>query len=484
MPRAITRRPPSYVLALTILCAVALAIMWRPASAHAFTRAFTDDVWSEGGTPWIVRTQSTGARIALIDLTWAFVEPNAPAGGDPTSPSDPQYNFGYVDALVRRFAGTGISVAFLVSEAPRWAEAPGGPAAFEGDGSWKPNATAYGQFAAALARRYSGSYPDPLHPGQTLPRVRYFQAWAEANFDVHLAPQWTRSHGAWVPFAPSMYRNMLNSFYNGIKQAHSDNVVLTTGFGPYGDSAGGCSNPTVGVGPGCRMPPVQFASEMMCLHGHALSAEPCPQPAHFNAVAVDPYEVGSPTTHAATADDVSSPDLSRITRIVRRASATGRAVPGGHKQLWVTEFSYQSRPPNPTGVSLSTQARWLEQSLYLFWKQGVSVAVWYLVRDQSAHFVGGLWDSGVYFYSGKAKPSFEAYRFPLVVAHSGHAANVWGIFPRPGRLAVQRKHGRAWKTLFHVSGSTGKVFVHRISASAHGNYRAVVHGEASLVWHY
>jgi hypothetical protein len=159
----------------------------------------------------------------------------------------------------------------------------------------------------------------------------------------------------------------------------------------------------------------------------------------------------------------------------------GRALPRKHKQLWVTEFSYDSNPPNPTGVSTARQARWLEEAFYLFWKEGVSTAVWYLLRDQtgdlSTHYF-----SGVYFHDGKPKPSQTAYRFPFVVMGSGRTATAWGIAPRRGVVAIERRRGHMWKTLARVHASAGGVFVHPLPAGLHGSFRALVDGESSLVW--
>ncbi len=417
----------------------------------------------------------------MLTISWAQAEPSAPRNlADATNPAGSQFNFGYVDRMVREFAGTSVAPVFMVSYAPPWAEQPGGPASLEAAGAWEPDATAFGQFATALARRYSGSYPDPLHRGLVLPRVRYFQAWAEANFSIHLAPQWTKKGGRWVPAAPQIYRGLLNSFYAGVKAVHPDNLVITTGFAPYGDPAGPCSNHASGNG--CRMPPALFAREMLCLHGHALTPESCPTPAHFDVLAMDPYEVGPPTTPALSADDASAPDLGKMTRIVNAAVALGRALPRSHKRLWVTEFSYDSNPPNPTAVSLATQARWLEESFFVFWREGVDTVFWYLVRDQAGKDYNTSYFSGVYFFNGQPKPSLEAYRFPLVVMPSGHSATVWGIAPRGGRVAVERQSGRSWKTLFRIRDSAGGVFVRKISSRLRGNFRAVVGGEASLVW--
>jgi hypothetical protein len=468
--------------ATAALCSAALCT--GNASARTFTRALTDDVWDSLPAQWVPRTQHVGAGLVLLEVDWVSVEPSAPpAGADPTNPAGPQYDFRQLDSWIKNFNGSGVSVALLVTDAPAWAEGPGGTPGERAAGAWEPNATAFGQFATALARRYSGGYPDPASPGHALPRVKYFQAWAEANFTVHLAPQWTFSGGAWVPFAPAMYRTMLNAFYAGVKSVNRSDVVITTGFGPYGDlQPGACSGPNTATGNGCRMPPAMFARELLCLHGHALKPESCPDPAHFDALAMDPYEVSSPTTAAFNPDDVSAPDLWKLTRALKKAVRLHRALPRAHKQLWVTEFSYDSNPPNPGAVSLAKQARWLDEALFLFWKQGVSTAVWYLVRDQAPTFNSTDYYSGLYYFNGNAKPAAEAFRFPLVVWPNGRHATVWGIAPQTGRLKVQRQRGRSWKTLLRMRVSTGRVFTRSISSRLRGHFRAVVNGEISPVW--
>lgn len=476
--------------------AIGLVLVLGIASAQAFTRAITDDVWFTQPTPqaaqqWVSRTSAAGAKIALLEVDWVGIEPSAPpAGVDPTNPADSNYQFGYLDTRVREFAGSGISVGFLVGDAPSWAETPGGPADLEALGAWEPNPTAYQQVATALARRYSGSYT-PAGETSPLPRVQYFQAWGEANFSVHLAPQWVMSGGKWVNEGPTIYRNLLNAFYTGVKSVNPSNFVITTGFGPYGDpSPGACSGGLApNVGSGCRTDPVLFARALLCLQGNGLTPQSCPDPAHFDALAIDPYNVGSPTKSSGTIGDekydVSSPDLGRLTKVLNKAVSDGRAMPRAHKQLWVTEFGYPSNPPDTNGgYSLGTQARYLEQAFYLFWQQGVSVAVWYLVRDE-AYTPSGLEYTGLYLFSGTPKPALTAYEFPLVVAATGKTqANVWGIAPQSGSVAVQMKKGRKWKTLFHVHASAGGVFVHKVKASLHGSFRASVGSQTSLVWTY
>ena len=442
-------------------------------AASSLTRGFADDVWFDAvGPQWVPRTVTAGARTVLLEVDWRSVEPVAPAPPfDPTSATDPQYNFGYLDAVMREFAGTAISPTLLVTDAPRWAQGPGGTTTLYDAGAWKPDAGELGRFATALASRYSGSFADPLSPRRTLPRVRYFQAWAEANLNVHLSPQWTRAGGGYRPAAPGIYRGMLDAFYAGIKRARADDVVLTTGLGPYGDLPGGR-----------RIPPVAFLRDLLCV-GSGAHTDGCPGTARFDVLAADPYEVGPPTQRAGVTDDASAPDLGLLSTVVRRGVRAGTALPRAHKRLWVTEFSYDSNPPNPQAVSVATQARWLEQSLYVFWREGVDTVFWYLIRDQVGSFDTAYF-SGVYFRNGARKPSFEAYRFPLVVSRTGRIAQVWGIAPHTGALVVQRRVGSVWRTVFTRRARAGAVFTGVVAAGQRGSYRAVVGGETSLVWNY
>jgi hypothetical protein len=223
---------------------------------------------------------------------------------------------------------------------------------------------------------------------------------------------------------------------------------------------------------------------VLCLNT-ALKKQPCADPPHFDILASDPYdEIAAPTTPAANANDASAPDLWKLTKVVRAGLAAHTVLPAGRKPLWVTEFSYDSNPPNPYGLPLQRQARWLEESFYVFWREHVSTVFWYLVRDQVGSFQTQYF-SGVYFHNGKPKPSLQAYRFPFVVMPAGHQAQVWGIAPYSGKVTVQRLAGKNdWKTVFSFQRSAGTTFNQTIPLSAHGAYRAVSDGVVSLTWNY
>ncbi len=123
------------------------------------------------------RIRALGGSVARIPVDWRNVVQATPSAGfqarDPTSPA---YRFTRLDASVASAAAAGLQPLLVVSHAPAFAEAPHRwPYAYPG--SWAPSPAALGDFAAALARRYDGAFPDPLRLGAVLPRVKLLQAW-------------------------------------------------------------------------------------------------------------------------------------------------------------------------------------------------------------------------------------------------------------------------------------------------------------------
>lgn len=467
-------------LAVLALVAFALGGLCSGASAATFSRGFVDDVWfdapADGISPatWVSKTQATGARFVQVEVDWTSVEPNAPSGHESlTSPTAREFYFNYLDAQVSRFVGRGLTPIFLVTDAPRWAEGSGGTATEYATGGYEPNAIAFGDLGRALAVRYSGHFRlrNRKFP---LPRVRYLQAWAEANTPYHLSPQWSKSNDHLVNTGAILYRQMLNDFYAGVKAGDRGDTVLTTGLEGYGDA------PDTGL---MRTHPVTFLENVLCLHQN-LHAMDCTDPAHFDVLASDPYDIGAPTVHALSRLDASAPDLGRLTRVVKAALAAHTLLPARRKPLWVTEFGYDSNPPNrtPGTVSTATQARWLEESFYVFWHEDVSTVLWYLVRDQTPPYDRNYF-SGVYFRDGSPKPSYTAYRFPFVVMHDGTRARIWGISPVSGTVDVEVASGSAWRTLITVRAAAGTPYTRLLSLPT-GRYRATIATQSSLVWDY
>jgi hypothetical protein len=426
---------------------------------------------SEVREHWLEEARDTSASIARIDVKWRSVAPaNLPAGFDATNPSAPGYEWETVDDAVRSAVDNGQSVMFTVFQAPQWAEGSARPKNAE-PGSWKPQASAYEAFAQALASRYDGSFPDPLVPGASLPRVRYFEAWNEPNLDTYLNPQWEGNE--WV--GATRYRGLLNAFYSGVKAGQPTATVIGGSLAPFGDPPGGE-----------RTPPVLFLRSLLCLHGGQLTPVACPEPAHLDVLSDHPIAVGAPSQSASSPLDVTTPDMGRLTRILEKAERTDRVLPRAKKPLWATEFWYDTDPPDPNGLSLATQARWYEQDLYSFWQQGAQVAIELQVRDAPAGKGGYSFtnQSGAYFLDGSPKPSATAFRFPLVAHRTGpFKVAVWGIAPKGGKVRIQVLRKGVWKTLATTS-TVGRPhpFMTTVELLRFGQLRAVQDSETSLAW--
>jgi Cellulase (glycosyl hydrolase family 5) len=447
----------------------------RAAAPRPLQIGYADSLFSspesETREHWLEEAGDTGASIVRIAANWRSIAPSSPSATfDPRNPDSPEYSWETIDDAVRSAANNGQQVMLTVVYAPRWAEGPGRPRTAE-LGSWKPADGAFEAFAQALAARYGGSHPDPLLPGQDLPRVRYFEAWNEPNLDTYLNPQWEGNE--WV--GPSLYRGLLNAFYSGIKASQPSATVIAGSLAPFGDPPGGE-----------RTPPVLFLRSLLCLHGGQLAPITCPEPAHFDVLSDHPIAVGAPNQSASSPLDVTTPDMGHLTTILEKAEQDHLVLPKGKKPLWVTEYWYDTNPPDPNGISLATQARWYQQDLYSFWQQGAQVAITLQIRDSPPGKEGYSFSnqSGAYFLDGSPKPSATAFRFPFVAHRTGpFKVEVWGIAPKGGKVKIQVLRKGGWKTLATTS-TVGRPrpFATTVELLRFGQLRAVQGSETSLPW--
>jgi len=423
--------------------------------------------------PWFQDTVDVGSDIVRIEIGWPVLNtPKRPPGLDARDPADSHYDFSRADASIKDAHARGLRVLASFQGAPRWAEGANRPASAS-PGTWRPDPAAVHDYGVALARRYSGSFPDPARPGRSLPRVKAFQVWNEPNLADYLNPQWSGRREA----SPQIYRRMLTAFYNGVKSRRRDALVVTAGTGPFGDPQPG----------GRRMMPARFVRELLCLRrgrGRALLRLRCPAPARFDVLSHHPYTAGAPSRAALNADDVAVVDLGKLKRLLRAAERSGRALPRKRHRLWVTEFAYDSSPPDPDGVPLARQARFLQESFYLLWRQGVDTIMWFLVRDTLPRPSFAVTrQSGVFFRDGRRKPAATAFRFPLVAQRAGrNAVRVWGRSPLAGTVTIERRSGSRWRAAKALRVRRRGVFTARIPAGAARSFRARVGAERSLVW--
>ena len=134
-------------------------------------------------------------------------------------------------------------------------------------------------------------------------------------------------------------------------------------------------------------------------------------------------------------------DLERLVALVHRHL--------GRKRIWLTEFGYQTNPPDIfLGVSPEKQAEYVASASWRIHRAPfVDMLIFFLVRDDAT---AEGWQSGFTSVGGVVKPAYTAFRRPLVRAsRTGGLVALWGqIRPGSGRQAyrvrVSRGKGWAW----------------------------------------
>ncbi len=379
-------------------------------------------------------------------VMWSSVAPKRPA--NPADPDDPAYRWGDVDRAIRLAFQNRLQPIVDILHTPAWAAAAPPASAVT------PDPVAFGRFAKAAATRYSGSFAG-------LPRVRYWQAWNEPNLNLYLKPQYVGT----TPFSPGWYRTMVNRFAEAVKSIHADNLVIAGGTAPFGGDEG--------------FAPLRFMRELFCL-SPSLKRK-CGEKIHFDVWSHHPYTSGGPTHHAAAANDVSLGDLPKMRRVLIAGVKAGNIVSSQSVRFWVTEFSWDSNPPDPKGVPIRLEARWVAEALYRMWRSGVTLVTWFSLRDEPLYqsfFQSGLFFRGASLTTARPKPAFTAFRFPVVGIPIEHGFRVWGRTPsgKPGRVIVEQSFKGGWNRLAILRTDRFGIFQKSFERRATGRVRAQLAG--------
>ena len=451
------RRVALLVAALTVLTLPSAAFAARPLVTGLQDFDFTQT--------HLDRVKASGSGVVKISLAWKDVAPTAPpAAFNPADPLDPSYDWEPFDSQVRAAVATGLSPLLTVEQAPPWAERDKRGAA----GTGNPDPLQFGLFAEAVARRYSGSVGG-------LPRVRMFEAWNEPNASFFLSPQ-RNADGS--NFSPGLYREMVNRFATGVRRVHADNVVVAGALFPFTLNRPGAL--TIG--------PYRFMRDVLCLSEKLKVIPGCGPQVQFDAWSHHPYTSGDATHKAGHSDSISLGDLPRMQKLLRAAARQGRIASRGSVKFWVTEFGWDTAPADPKGVPLGLHARWVSEALYRSWDAGVSLFVWYRLRDgpPEGPVQSGLWlrcASGIACDQPK-KASLQAFRFPFVAFRSGKRVRVWGRTPGgvKGTVVIQRSRNGRYTRLRTLRTDSAGVFKGLFKGPRTGHLRARIgtKGETSV----
>lgn len=453
-----------------------------PATATASATIQTvlqDDAALLHGTPESIAADldtAVAAGFTCVRLTagWSVIAP------DPDSTTAPEFDaddplaypdgvWHNLDRVMRLAAERGlcrlIDIAFW---APAWATDGVSP-----DGRHRTNIdpARFARFARAVARRYSGEYdPDAAaeealaededaddpsgaepSPGgellrlpgarqqgeaetgadddgdddgtegvdetDVLPGADAFTIWNEPNHPGFLMPQWAKEDGRWVERSADLYRALLLASHPVIAEEAPAARILVGGTSSMGSREPG----TGGVSP------LRFLRRLACVDqrlrpvrtGACADARPIPG----DGWAHHPYSLRTePEDLPAHPDFATVAATPRLARLLRALVTRGRIAPGV-AALYLTEYGYETSPPDPQArFGPDLQADLLARAEDLA-TADPSVRMWpqFQLVDRPGDPAGpkmrpfGDWQSGLIYADRRPKPALARYPRPAWV---------------------------------------------------------------------
>lgn len=394
----------------------------------------------------IQQAKATGIQLVRISVPWEDVAPaKKPTSWQPEDPADPNYNWSAIDAAVTTTVEAGLTPVITIEGAPLWAQRCQAPGAPPGR-LCEPEPSALAAFAIAAATRYSGLF-------EGLPQVRYWQGLNEPNLSLYFNPQYEDGKAV----SPQLYRKLINAFYFAIKSVNSSDLVIAAGLGPVA-----VQKLTIG--------PMNFARLLLCMRG---SKHPSPTTGncegglHFDIFDVHPYTTGGPK-HEGEPENVELGSLGRLQTLLAAADRAGRIHSQfKHTELWATEFSWDSKPPDPGGLPMSIETRWTAEALHQAWLAGVSHFFWFQLCDEARDgrpawetIESGLYFRGATIAKDRPKELMYAFRFPFVAYSERSGFSFWGRTPTStgGKVVIEVQKGSRWQRAAVASANSSGIF--------------------------
>jgi hypothetical protein len=459
-------RVPAGILSALVALVAACAFLAAPATAAPapLETGVSYVLPDEEPVVALEHVKQSGSKLAQAPVRWSTVAPgDLPPAWQPEDPADPNYDWSETDAWVQAAVAAGVTPVLQIRSAPAWAQRC--PAeAIDTGAPCNPDPAALAAFATAAARRYNGQFGG-------LPRVRYWQGLNEPNLSLFFMPQYDGDK----PVSPILYRALINAFYAAVKGVDPSNLVIAAGLGPI-------AVPKYTIGP------ARFTRLLLCMTG---GRHPRPKPGDceggvsFDIFDIHPYTTGGPT-HEGGPNDVQIGDLAKLTTLLAAADRAGR-INGAfsHTPLWITEFSWDSNPPDPGGLSMKILTRWTAEAMHEAWSAGVHTFFWFSLRDSptGSSPYGETLQSGLYLRGptvaqDQPKEVLNAFRFPFVAYPGTKGLDFWGRTPtsRPGRVVIQALKKGHWRKVFVTKANKVGIFrgkaPTRYGSNHHGKIRA------------
>jgi hypothetical protein len=375
-----------------------------------------------------------GVDMIKVQLEWRAVAPDGPRRPEGFDGSDPGAYRGWqsYDEFVADARARGFEVMLALSPpAPDWAT-PARGGRFQGTN--RPDPGEFGQFAEAAARRFPG--------------VEVWSILNEPNHPEFLHPQSTRSGR---PVAPHLYRGLVRAAVAGLGRGGAGDAEIL--FGELLPIAGPRRSPK------SNLQPLLFLREFFCLdsrmrpfRGRAARLRNCDRFRRLRGLdgfAYHPYtRKNGPRVPEPTGANAHIGSLGRVFRVLDGARRRGR-IAGGRLPMWITEFGFQSDPPDSNWSKLERiPGFWALSELWLAKRnRRVRSMSWYTMKDTPGD--SGLWQGGLRFADGRPKEKvYVGYRLPILVRQLGpHAIEVRGAARPAGagaRVQVQERRKRRY----------------------------------------
>lgn len=425
------------------------------------------------------RTRAAGATSVRLWASWASIAPQVatkPAGFNARNQADPGYYWTFLDQEINNAVAAGLDPIVMIVTTPEWAEQFHVPNFKEGTG--KPDPDELNDFAFAIASRYSGNVAG-------VPRIRRWQVWNEPNGSGYLNPQYNTPLSQPVtansrPLSPDIYRGMVNAASAGIHAVHQDNLVIAGGLAPFGKYEAFSHS----------VAPLDFMRRVLCMSPKSRPVSGCGNGVHFDVWSTHPYTQGDPTHHAAFKDNVSLGDLPKMARLLRKARRADHIAGRSAPKFWITEFGWDTSPPDPDAVPIKLHARWVAEALYRMWQNGVTLATMFQLRDDYQPNIPKTREvtSGLYFHCkdsiacDRPKLALKAFTFPFVAFRSRKHIRVWGRTPASDRamVTVQQRRGGGWRRIARLRPDRYGIFKTSLPRTRGDDVRAVIEGARSV----
>ena len=392
--------------------------------------------------------KALGAETIRANVLWRRYAPapddlQPPVGFDAGNPAAyPPGTWDMLGAMIAGAEARGLSVILTVTGAgPAWASRCQGSVAKRR--TCRPRPRMFGDFVRAVATQF--------------PQVKRWSIWNEPNQPGWLSPQYAKVRGVTVPVAADIYRSLARAALAALAvTGHGADQILLGETAPVGRTTGPlATRPSA---------PQFFLRELFCLdargarlRGPTARARGCvPYPRlKVSGYAHHPYSRSAALPPSATVGpgEIGLRSVGRLKQVLDQAGRAGR-IPR-RLPIFYTEHGFQTRPPEPVGMSLRRQAIFLNQSDWIAYQDPRirSVAQYKLVDDPD---LAGF-QTGLRFLSGAAKPGYAAYRLPIWVSRRGARLVIYGQV-RPadgpaGPVAIQaaRRPGRPFRTIKTVN---------------------------------